>query len=609
MKIGQLKKISQLVRYYSLLMTTKAGSGHPTSSLSAADLMVGLMFGGSFKYDVSNPQAINNDRLIFSKGHASPLFYSLWLAAGKLTEKEILTYRQFGSQLEGHPTVRFPYTVAATGSLGQGLSIGVGLALNAKYLDDLSYQTYVLLGDSEMAEGSNWEAVELASHYKLNNLTAIVDVNRLGQSGETMDGYHLKVYADKFKSFGWEPIIINGHNFRKILKALRKKTSQPKVIIAKTVKGKGVKFLENKNGWHGRVLNQEELARALKELGRVDLAVRGVIAKPTKKVLKKQPSKKKAQPKFSLGSQVATREAYGVGLAWLAAQNQKIVALDGETSNSTHAADFAKAYPRRYFEMYIAEQNMVGTALGLSKADKIPFVSTFSAFFTRAFDQIRMAQYSNANIKFVGSHAGVSIGQDGPSQMGLEEIAMFRTILNSVVLYPSDAVSTVKLLEQAAKYQGLVYLQTTRMKTPVIYQASESFKIGGSKTVKSSSQDVVTVIGAGITLHEALKAYEILQPENINIRVIDLYSVKPIDAAIIKKAALETKAFVTVEDHHHEGGLGEAVLYCLAELAKVQMPVEILAVRKMPRSGSPEKLLNYEDISASAIVKAVKKLL
>jgi transketolase len=608
--IDKLRKLASLVRYYILTSTTEAGSGHPTSSLSATELMVGLLFGGAFHYDVDRPEHPNNDRLIFSKGHASPLFYSLWLAAGAITEKEIMTYRKFGSPLEGHPTVAFRYAEAATGSLGQGLSIGLGMALNAKYLDKLPYRTYVLLGDSEMAEGSQWEAIQIAAHYHLDNLIGILDVNRLGQRGETMVGHDLNAYEKSISSFGWETIVIDGHAFPDVLEAYDKVlhvSGKPTMIIAKTIKGKGVSFIEDRNGWHGKPLKKEECDRALKELGDVDQSLRGKILKP--EGLKPEDRVPEASVKninYTGEKSVATRKAYGNALVRIFPKFPRLVSLDGEVCNSTYAEIFKEAYPEHYFEMYIAEQNMVGTALGLSCRGKIPFVSTFAAFMTRAFDQIRMSQYSNANIKFVGSHAGVSIGQDGPSQMGLEDIAMFRAILGSVVLYPSDAVSTEKLVEEAAKYHGITYIRTTREATPILYRQDEEFVVGGSKVLRKSEGDRVTVIGAGITVHEALKAHEELKKEGIFIRIIDLYSIKPMDETTLLEAARATQSIITVEDHYAEGGIGEAVR---STLANFSISVHSLAVRKKPRSGKPEELLNDEEISQKAIVRKVKELL
>ncbi len=613
---NDLSELAKLVRYYILTSTTAAGSGHPTSSLSAADLMTVLMFGGNFKADLDNTDFENNDRLIFSKGHASPLFYSLYTVAGKVSEQELLTLRKFGSKLEGHPTMEFKYTEVPTGSLGQGLSVGVGMALNAK-MDNLSYRTFVLLGDSEMAEGSSWEAAAAASFYKLNNLIAILDVNRLGQSRETMLGHHTEVYEQRFKAFGWETIVVDGHSLNEISAAFMRvmqSSDKPAIIIAKTLKGKGVSFLEDKEGKHGVALSGEDLAKALEELGTVDKGLIGHIAKPEQVESDKLKVKsEKSEIKFTdypLDKKVATRKAYGNALVNIFAAHPNMVVLDGETSNSTFAELFRKAHPEHYVEMFIAEQNMAGVALGFSRRGKIPFISTFAAFFSRAFDQIRMSQFANSNIKFVGSHAGVSIGEDGASQMGLEEIAMFRTLLGSVVLYPSDAVSTGKLVAEAAKHFGNVYIQTTRKDTAILYNQADEFPIGGSKTLKTSANDQVTVIGAGITLHEALAAYEELQKENINIRVIDLYSIKPIDVATLEKAAKETKAIITVEDHFEAGGIGEAVASALATSGKLSSyQVASLTVRKMPHSGKPEELLAYEEIDKDAIIKKVKKLI
>jgi transketolase len=606
--MNNLEAIAKLIRYYSLVMSTEAGSGHPTSSLSAADLMTALLFGGTFRYDLDDPSHPNNDRLIFSKGHASPLFYSLWAAAGAVSEQELLSFRKFGSPLEGHPTPAFRYTEAATGSLGQGLSIGVGMALNAKYIDKLPYRTYVLLGDSEMAEGSQWEAMEIAAHYKLSNLIGIMDVNRLGQRGETMYGHDLDVYRDRVAAFGWGAVVIDGHNITQIVSAFEKVrdiTDRPVMLIAKTLKGKGVSFIEDKNGWHGKPLKKDELSKALDELGPVDKSITGEITKP-ENIRPAQRAGQQTRPVSYTGEKpVATRHAYGSSLVRISPLFPDLVVLDAEVSNSTFSELFKEVRHERFFEMYIAEQNMIGTALGLSLRGKTPFVSTFAAFLTRAFDQIRMCQYSRANVKFCGSHAGVSIGEDGSSQMGLEDIAMFRTLLDSVVLYPSDAVSTDKLVELMAGHKGLAYIRTTRKDTPILYRSDEYFKIGGSKVLKSSRNDVAAVVAAGITLHEALKAYEELKKEGLAIRVIDLYSIKPIDAETLRQAADDTGALITVEDHFAAGGLGEAVQSALAEQP---VPVYSLCVRKMPRSGKPNELLELEGISAKAIKAKVKEI-
>ena len=609
--LKKLEELAMLIRYYILMSSTEAGSGHTTSSLSATDLMTTLVFGGFYKFDLRNPELLNNDRLIFSKGHASPLFYSLFAASGEISEQELKTFRKFGSRLEGHPTMSFPFTEAATGSLGQGLSVGVGMAINAKYIDKVSNKTYVLLGDSEIAEGSVWEAIQIAAYYKLNNLVGILDVNRLGQRGETMYGHNIKAYIDRISGFGWKVISIDGHSLIQIKSAFEniKNTTTPVMIIAKTIKGKGVSFLEDKDNWHGKVLNAAELEKALKELGKIDSSIRGKFISPQKlktKNLKLNTKLQNLKLNYSIGEMVATRKAYGGALVRIYPQIPQMVVLDAEVSNSTMADIFKKIYPERFFEMFIAEQNMVGVALGLSRRGKIPFVSTFAAFFTRAFDQIRMSQYSKANIKFVGSHGGVSIGEDGPSQMGLEDIAMFRTILQSTIFYPCDAVSTEKLVEQAAAHEGIVYIRTSRKDTAVLYENDEKFPIGGSKVLRSGKNDAITVIGAGVTIHEALSAFEKLKAMGTLIRVIDLYSIKPLDIDTLKKASKDTKAIIVVEDHYPTGGIYEAVC---AALSQTGSKIYSLAVKKMPRSGKPSELLEYEEISSDAIVKLVKKII
>ncbi|MEK7479566.1 MAG: transketolase [Patescibacteria group bacterium] len=592
--------LSNLVRYYILLGTKEAGSGHPTTSSSAVELLTTLMFGGYFRADLEHPNNPNNARLIFSKGHAAPLLYALYVAAGKITEEEIKTLRKFGSRLEGHPTMEFPYTEAPTGSLGQGLSIGVGMAINAKYLDKLPYKTFVLLGDSEMAEGSVWEAMALAAHYALDTLVAILDVNRLGQRGETMHGHDIEAYRKKAEAFGWHVIVIeDGHDIEKIKSAYEEAAAgkeKPSIIIAKTQKGKGFPGVENREDWHGKALKGEEYEKAIAALGDVDTSARGTILQPEK--MEPAPYAPEAGEKIIYKERAATRRAYGNALIRLHKKFSEMVVLDAETSNSTYAELFKKKYPDRFFEMYIAEQNMVGAALGLARRGKLPCVSTFAAFFTRAFDQIRMCGYSDARIIFAGSHAGVSIGEDGASQMGLEDIAMFRTAQGSVVLYPSDAVSTEALVEEALKQRGIVYIRTTRKDTPILYNEGEEFHVGGSKVLWESADDKATIVAAGITLHEALAAYEELAKEGIKVRVIDLYSIKPFDAETLKKAKQETKHIIVVEDHVPEGGIGEAVG---ADYS--------LAVRKRPKSGTPEELLQYEEISKEAIVKKVKQII
>ncbi len=604
----QLLPLTKRVRRDIITMTTTAGSGHPSSSLSATDLMTTLLFGGHFRADLSNPEYPNNDRLIFSKGHAAPLFYALYAAAGKVSDEELLTLRNIDSNLEGHPTRLFPYTEVPTGSLGQGLSVGVGMALYAKS-QKLSYKTYVLLGDSEMAEGQVWEAMQLAAHYKLNNLIAILDVNRLGQRGETMYGHNVKSYQKKAAAFGWETIVIDGHNLKAINTAYTKanKSKHPCMIIAKTVKGKGVKMIENKEGWHGKALSEKEAAVAIKQFGVVEDII-GKIKMPVQiKNAELRMQNKKTNYKLPVTSytkSTATRHAYGNALVILGKTLSNLVVLDAETSNSTGAETFKKTDKKRFYEMFIAEQNMVSTALGMSRRGAIPFCSTFAAFFTRAYDQIRMTAYADTPLVLVGSHSGVSIGSDGASQMALEDIAMMRAIEGSVVLYPSDAVATEHLVFAAAQQKGVTYIRTTRAETPILYSQKETFPVGGSKTLRSSDKDVATVFAAGITVHEALKAYEELKAQGVLIRVVDMYSIKPLDVEVIKKACAETKALIVVEDHHREGGLYEAI--CGSGV--VMRPTYSLAVTKRPHSGSMEELLRLEKIDARAICQLVSSL-
>jgi transketolase len=570
--------------------------------------MTGLLFGGTFRFAVDDPTHPNNDRLIFSKGHASPLFYALWAAAGGIDAQEMLSYRQFGSRLEGHPTPRFPYAEAATGSLGQGLGIGLGMALSASLLDRLPYRTYVLLGDSEMAEGSQWEAIQLAVHYEVPNLVGIIDVNRLGQRGETMLGYDIDAYARRVGAFGWKTLTIDGHDMPKIVAAFREAASErsrPVMIVARTLKGKGVSFLEDAGGWHGKALDEEHWQQALAEFSDVDREVRGTIAAPEDRRPERAAARPASPSRYEIGQAVATRTAYGTALTRLAPAFPRIVSLDAEVSNSTMADNFKASTPTRFFEMFIAEQNMVEVALGMSLRGYTPFVSTFAAFFSRAFDQIRMSQYSQANLKFVGSHAGVSIGEDGPSQMGLEDIAMFRSVLTSTVLHPCDAVSTERLVEAAAAHRGIVYVRTLRQSTPVIYGNDETFPIGGGKVLRQGDSDRLTLVGSGATVHEALKAYEELRRDGIPVRVIDAYSIKPIDVVTLRSAADATGIIVTIEDHYPAGGLGEAVLQALANRP---VPVTMLAVDKTPMSGKGEQLRDFAGISAAAIVGTVQRL-
>ena len=608
--IGLLADKANRLRIHSINATAEAGSGHPTSCMSAADVVAALFF-HVMRYDPQNAKHPNNDRFILSKGHAAPLLSAAWAEAGIIAPEQLLSLRRIDSDLEGHPTPRLKWVDVATGSLGQGLSAGVGMALNAQRLDKLDYRTYVLMGDGETAEGGVWEAAALAAHYKLDNLVAIVDVNRLGQSQATMHGADGEAYAKKFGGFGWHTVVIDGHNLEQIVATFAEAQStkgRPTVIIALTKKGKGVSFIEDKDAWHGKPLKKgEEVEKALRELPLNGAARPVSIAKPLPAAEVKPARKPMAAPDYKLGDPVATREAYGAALTKLGAANSSVVAMDGDTKNSTFAEKFMKAYPDRFFEGFIAEQNLVGFSVGLSKCGKIPFASTFGAFFGRAMDHLRMGAISMANIKCVGSHCGVSIGEDGPSQMALEDLAMFRSIPNAVVFYPSDAVSTEKLVALAADYEGMVYIRTSRPKNPVFYPNEESFEIGGSKTLRSSGNDRLTVVAAGVTLAEAMKACDLLSKEGIAIRVLDAYSVKPVDTKGLLKAAAQTNhTLVVVEEHYSEGGLGDAVLNAVANNG---VRVFKMAVQEIPRSGKPEELLERYGLSANCIVKKVKELI
>lgn len=608
---NNLEEKAKLLRKLCLVSTTEAGSGHPTSCLSAVDIST-VLFENYFTYDVKNPKNPQNDRLIFSKGHAAPLFYSLFAMASAFPLEDLKNLRKFNSSLEGHSTLNFPFTEAATGSLGQGLSVSAGIALTAKK-DNYPFKTYVLLGDGEMAEGSNWEAANFASYYKLNNLITIVDVNRLGQSQETMFGHDIEEYINRFSAFDWEVISIDGHNFSEIEKALKlatdSKSSKPFVIIAKTLKGKGISFLENKDNWHGKPLSREDLGKALLELGKIDETLRFKPKVPKKSFSKNQTGKEQnIKFDYKVGEEIATREIYGKVLAEMGKSDSSIYVLDGDTKNSTFSIDFQKVFPERFIECFIAEQNMVGVALGLSTREKTPFVSTFAAFLTRTFDQIRMAAISKGNIKFMGSHAGVSIGEDGPSQMGLEDIAMFGVTPDSVIFHPSDALSASKILTILSKHKGISYIRALRPKTPVIYSLNEEFKIGGSKVLRQSKDDLLTIVSCGLTVHESLKAYEILKKEGIFVRIVDCYSIKPIDKETLTKSLEETKKkiIITVEDHYEHGGLGDFVLSAVSQSPS---HVEKMAVCKISRSGKREELLKYACIDSESIVKKVKELI
>jgi transketolase len=600
-------ELAQQLRVDSVRASEAAGSGHPTSSMSAADLMA-VLLDGHLRLDYSRPDDPHRDHLIFSKGHASPLYYSILKAVGAIDDEELLTFRKFGSRLEGHPTPRIPPTDVATGSLGQGLPIGVGLAIAGKRLDRLPYRVWVLCGDSEMAEGSIWEAFQHAGWEGLDNLVAIVDVNRLGQTRETMLGWDLAGYAARAEAFGWHAIEIDGHDLDAIDAAYREAaqaTGQPTVVLARTLKGKGVKVVEDKNGYHGKPLPDPE--EAIQELG----GERNLRVTPASPDDSGSPHRFQTEggdpPQWELGEEVATRNAYGEALAALGRRRGDVVALDGEVSNSTLSETFAKAHPDRYLEMFIAEQQMVAAAVGVQVRSWIPFASTFAAFFTRAYDFIRMAAISRANLRLAGSHAGASIGEDGPSQMALEDFAALRAVHSSAVVHPSDANQVPPLVEQMADRAGISYMRTLRGKTTVRTRPEEDIRIGGSRLVRSSDGDDFTVVACGVTVEEAEQAAGQLEAEGVQVRVIDCYSIKPIDSDALGAAARETKAIVTVEDHWSEGGLGEAVMSALAD-APSRPPILKLAVRDMPTSGTPAELLHAAGIDAEAIGEAVRSL-
>ena len=593
------RELGQQLRVDAVRASAKAGSGHPTSSMSAADLAA-VLLASHLRYDFDTPDDPRNDRLVFSKGHASPLVYGLFRAAGVLSEEEFGTYRQFGSRLEGHPVPVLPWVDVATGSLGQGLPIGVGMAIAGKRLNRLPFRVWVICGDSEMAEGSMWEAAEHAAFYELDNLTAIVDVNRLGQRGETMHGWDLSSYSKRLEAFGWHTVEIDGHDVEAIDAAYREAeatTGRPTAIVARTVKGKGYSKVENENGWHGKPIAEEAIA----ELGGLR-NLRVEVRAPEPGESHRFETTGGEWPSYDVGSEVSTRKAYGEALAALGSERGDVVVLDGEVSNSTFADIFAKAHPERFVEMYIAEQQMVAAGVGMQVLGWKPFCSTFAAFLSRAYDFVRMAAVSRATLRLCGSHAGVSIGEDGPSQMGLEDLAEFRAIHGSTVLYPCDGNQTVALVRAMADVDGISYLRTTRGDTPIVYAVGEAFPVGGSKTLRDG--DDVALVAAGITLHEALAAADALAGDGIAARVIDCYSVKPIDAATLSGLKMP---IVTVEDHWAEGGLGEAVLSALAE-SGADTRVARLAVRELPHSGKPAELLAAAGIDAEHIAELARKL-
>lgn len=608
-----LQDLATRLRIHSIRSTTKAGSGHPTSCASAAEIVAALFF-SVMRYDPKNPKNPGNDVFILSKGHAAPVLYAAWAEAGFLSPEQLLTLRHIDSDLEGHPTPRLAFVDVATGSLGQGLSAGVGMAIGAKYLDRSPQRIYVLLGDGEAAEGAVWEAAEVAAYYKLDNLCATVDVNRLGQSQPTMMEHDLETYRLRWSAFGWHTLVVDGHDVEALLDAYEQAAAtsgRPTVILARTLKGKGIPAAENKDGYHGKALSAKEAEEAIRDLERrldgrqpawIPRLPQEAPVAPAVSAVRLSP------PPYVAGKdEVATRQAFGKALAALGRTDPRVVVLDGDVKNSTFTEEFEKEFPDRFFQMFIAEQNMIGAAMGLAARGKIPFAASFACFLSRAADFIRMAAISGSNFKLCGSHVGVSIGEDGPSQMGLEDLAMFCAEPNFTVLYPSDGVSTWRAVELAAQVQGPVYIRTTRPKTPVLYGPEEAFEIGKCKVVRSSAEDRVTVVAGGVTLFEALKAHDELRREGIAVRVIDLFSVQPIDRETLARAARDTGGrVVTVEDHYLHGGLGDAVL---SALAQERVAVWKMGVREIPRSGSPEDLMDRYGISARHIVAQVKAAL
>ncbi len=604
--VEQLRELGQQLRVDSVRAAAAANSGHPTSSMSAADLMA-VLYARYLRYDFDSPDSPANDHVVFSKGHASPLLYALYKAVGAIDDEELLSFRKFGSRMEGHPTPLLPWVDVATGSLGQGLPIAVGIALAGQKLERADFRVWTLCGDSELAEGSMWEAFEHAGYIGLKNLIAVVDVNRLGQRGPTMHEWDTSSLAARAGACGWDVQEIDGHDVEAIDAAYARAldSARPAAIFARTKKGRGVAAVEDQENAHGKPL--ADPTEAIEELGG-ERSLRIDVQSPTDAPSVEIAKAEVERPAYDLGEKVATRAAYGDALAWLGSIDERVVVLDGEVGNSTYAERFAAKHPDRFFEMYIAEQQMIASAVGLQVRNWRPFASSFGAFLSRAYDFIRMAAISDADLKLCGSHVGVSIGEDGPSQMALEDIASLRAVHGSVVLYPSDPNQAVQLLDAMREHRGISYLRTTRGASPAIYEAGESFEIGGSRTVRSSDEDAVTLVGAGITLHESLAAADELAGKGIATRVVDLYSVKPVDAEVLLKAAAETRAIVTVEDHWPEGGIGETVAGVLAG-SDTATPLTRLAVSGKPGSGPPAELLAAAGIDAASIVAAAERAL
>ena len=608
--IPTLQNIATRLRIDCVRSTTAAASGHPTSCLSAAEIVAALFF-SHMRYDPHDPRKVHADRFVLSKGHAAPILYAAWAEAGLFPREELLKLRTIGSDLEGHPTPRLSFVDVATGSLGQGICAAVGIALNARRIKS-DYRTYALLGDGEMAEGSVWETANMAVHFALDNLCAIVDVNGLGQSQAAQFNHRMDEFERRWSAFGWHALVVDGHDMAAVLRALdtaRATKGRPTVILARTIKGKGIKAIEGKDGWHGKALKKgEEADKAIAELESQFVEGEGPVSIPPPPAGPADAGEpdyaRMPAPAYKKGDQIATREAYGTALATLGGVDPRVVALDSDVKNSTFSDRFEKAHPDRFYEAFIAEQVMVGAAMGLAARGAIPFPSTFACFLTRAADFIRMSGVSFSNVKYAGSHAGVSIGEDGPSQMALEDLGMMRAVPGCAVLYPSDGVSTERLIVEMARHKGPAYMRTSRPKTPVIYDAAERFPIGGSKVLRRSASDEALLIGAGVTLFEALKAHDLLKAEGINVSVIDAYCLQPIDAkGIVDAARAAGGTIITVEDHYAAGGLGDAVSEAVAPAG---FTVHRLAVREIPRSGQPDELLDRYGISARHIVTEVR---
>ena len=605
--LDSLHNIATQLRIDSIRATTAASSGHPTSCMSAAEIMACLFF-SVMNFDSKDPANPANDKFVLSKGHAAPVLYSTWAELGYINREHLLTLRRIDSDLEGHPTPVLKFVSVPAGSLGQGICVALGMALDAR-VDTSNSRSYALLGDGENAEGSVWEAAEVAVHHKVDNLCAIVDVNRLGQSQPTMLEHHMDVYKQRWSAFGWNALVIDGHNVRELLGAFdnaKQTKEKPTVILARTLKGKGVSFIEDKNGWHGKALKKDEAEKAIAELEKQFVktnAAKPTPSKPSGRAKQYGQYKHIPSPQYEFGKEVATREAAGLALAEIGKTNENVVCTDGDVENSTHTEFFQKVAPNRFFEMYIAEQNMVGVTMGFAATGKIAFTSTFACFFTRAADFIRLAGLAHLNAKFIGTHVGVSIGEDGSSQMGLEDLSLFRAMADSIVLYPSDAVSAWYAVDLAASHHGIAYIRAGRPKQPVIYRNDEKFEIGKAKVLRQSNEDVVTLVGGGVTLTEALKAYDQLKKQGIAIRVIDIFSVRPVDTTTLLKAAAATNnTIITVEDHYAAGGIGDAVAEAVGPEG---VRVCRLAVREVPHSGKAEELLAKYKIDAHAIIEQV----